>query len=375
MKIGFDGKRAVCNNTGLGNYSRLAVDVLSEFYPENDYTLYSPKIKENPRLTPLLSRNNINLTGPHTAFGRSMSALWRISSGITKDITADGIQLFHGLSNELPLCQLDIPSVVTIHDVIFLYYPQCYKTIDRKIYNYKFRKACENASGIIAVSECTKRDIVKEYGIPESKVRVVYQGCDESFRRICTDDEKRQVRRKYGLPENGDFILYVGTVEERKNALAAVKALRLLPENISLVIVGRETRYAQTIHEYVSKHGLDKRVLFRQIAFTDLPAVYQSAQAFTYPSRYEGFGIPILEALCSGTPVVAATGSCLEEAGGAETLYVAPDDIDALAASLRNVISDETLRAGMIESGREYALKFNRKAVADGIMNVYKELL
>lgn len=374
MKIGFDGKRAVCNNTGLGNYSRLVIDVLSEYYPDNEYRLYSPKITENERLTGLLSRQNVKLLGPKTAAGRAFSGLWRISRGLVDDCAADGIQLFHGLSNELPLASMEIPTVVTIHDVIFLYYPYCYKSIDRKIYNYKFRKACENASRIIAVSKCTKNDIVKEYGISAEKIDVVYQGCDESFHHKCLTQEMADVRRRYKLPD-GDFILYVGTIEERKNALLAVKAMRGIPDDVHLVLVGRETKYAQTIHDYVSRYGLEKRVHFRSIAFSDLPATYQMARAFTYPSRYEGFGIPILEALCSSTPVVATTGSCLEEAGGDAAIYVHPDDVDALSVSLRQVLADEDLRAKMIAAGLAYSAKFDRKIMADGIMDVYKRVL
>ena len=374
MKIGFDGKRAVCNNTGLGNYSRLVIDVLSEYYPDNEYRLYSPKIADNARLSPLLERSNVKLLAPKTATGRTFSGLWRISSGIVRDCAADGVELFHGLSNELPLAHIGVPAVVTIHDVIFLYYPHCYKAIDRKIYNYKFRKACERSSRIIAVSECTKKDIVKEYGVAAEKVDVVYQGCDESFRRQCTPQEIADVRRRYKLPD-GDYILYVGTIEERKNALLAVKAMHSIPADVSLVLVGRETKYAQLIHEYVKKHNLEKRVHFRSIAFGDLPAAYQAARAFTYPSRYEGFGIPILEALCSRTPVVATTGSCLEEAGGEAAIYVHPDDVDALSESLKRAMTDEDLRSRMIAEGLAHAAKFSRRTMASGIMDVYRKVL
>ena len=255
MKIGFDAKRAVNNKTGLGNYSRLIIDVLSEYFPENDYLLYTPKIKENNRLKPLLERKNIELCPPSDSIGRTFSSLWRVGKGIVKDYMRDQISLFHGLSNELPLAVKDsVPSVVTIHDLIFLHFPQFYKPIDCKIYNYKFRKACENASRIIAVSECTKRDIVNIYGTEPDKIDVVYQGCDESFKRECSIEEMSNVRRKYGLPDS-DFVLYVGTVEERKNVLLAVKALRNMDKNAKLVIVGRETHYARQVHEYVNKYG------------------------------------------------------------------------------------------------------------------------
>lgn len=375
MRIGFDAKRAVCNNTGLGNYSRLVVDVLTEHFPHNEYLLYTPKIKHNDRLTELLARPGVTLKEPASRLGRTLPSLWRVGSGIVDDFVADGADIFHGLSNELPLTGTNVPTVVTIHDLIFRYFPDCYKAIDRKIYDYKFRKACENATRIIAVSECTKRDVVRDYGIDPGKVDVVYQGCHRNFRRRCTPAQLAETRKRYSLP-SGDFVLFVGSIEKRKNAMLAVKALRLLPQEMSLVLVGRETAYsAVTIRDYVQQHNLAGRVHFRQVAFGDLPAVYQMARVFTYPSRYEGFGIPLLEALCSGTPVVAATGSCLEEAGGPGSLYVNPDDVEGLAAAIEQASATGELRDGMIAGGYDYARRFSSAKMANEIMEVYNKAL
>ena len=375
MKIGFDAKRAVNNKTGLGNYSRLVVDVLSEYYPENEYVLYAPKLRYNNRLEPLLSRKNINLAGPQRGIDRMLSGLWRVGSGIVRDYSRDGIDIFHGLSNELPLSHNTVPTVVTIHDLIFLYYPHCYKPADRLIYDYKFRRACENSDRIIAVSQCTKRDIVRSYGISADKIDVVYQGCDDGFRVERSQKELASVREKYNLPE-GQFMLYVGTVEERKNVLLAVKALRVMGNMaLPLVIVGRETGYAQKVKEYVAKYNLGSNVLFRQIHFNDLSAVYQSAAVFVYPSRYEGFGIPVLEALCCGVPVVAATGSCLEEAGGEGSRYVDPGDEAGMATAIGEILSDDRLRKSMIEQGYSHANRFTRESIAKNTMDVYKKVL
>ena len=162
MRIGFDGKRAVQNFTGLGNYSRYVADILCHFYPENDYVLYAPKKRENKRMNLLTGQyRQLTLAYPATSFWKKLSSLWRVW-GITSQLEKEGIELFHGLSNELPLNihKSRIKSIVTIHDLIFLRYPQYYQSIDRKIYTYKFRKACENADKIIAISECTKRDII-----------------------------------------------------------------------------------------------------------------------------------------------------------------------------------------------------------------------
>lgn len=317
MRIGFDGKRAVQNFTGLGNYSRYIVDILCQFYPENEYVLYAPKKRENKRLNKLTKQyRQLQLSYPTTSFWKKLSSLWRVL-GVTRQLEKERIDIFHGLSNELPLNihKSKVKSIVTIHDLIFLRYPQYYHSIDRNIYTYKFRKACENADRIIAISECTKRDIIEYFGIPADKIEVVYQGCDTSFTHPVTEEKKREVRAKYQLPEH--YILNVGSIEERKNALSAVQALTMLPEQIHLVIVGRHTEYTDKIERFIKENKLEERVhIISNVPFDDLPTFYQLAEIFVYPSRFEGFGIPIIEALYSGIPVVAATGSCLEEAGG-----------------------------------------------------------
>lgn len=376
MRIGFDGKRAVQNFTGLGNYSRYIVDILCQFYPENEYVLYAPKKRENKRLDKLTKQyRQLRLSYPTTSSWKKLSSLWRVW-GVTRQLEKEGIDIFHGLSNELPLNirQSGVKNVVTIHDLIFLRYPQYYHSIDRKIYTYKFRKACENADKIIAISECTKRDIIEYFGIPADKIEVVYQGCDPSFIHPVTEEKKREVRAKYQLPDH--YILNVGSIEERKNALSAVQALMMLPEEIHLVIVGRHTEYTDKIRRFMKENKLEERVhIISNVPFDDLPAFYQLAEIFVYPSRFEGFGIPIIEALYSGIPVVAATGSCLEEAGGPDSIYVHPDDIKGMADAFRQIYADPKKKKDMIEKGQTFAKKFSEEKQAEEVLNIYKKLM
>lgn len=376
MRIGFDGKRAVQNFTGLGNYSRYIVDILCRFYPENEYVLYAPKKRENKRLDKLTKQyRQLQLSYPTTSFRKKSSSLWRVW-GVTRQLEKDSIDIFHGLSNELPLNirQSRVKSIVTIHDLIFLRYPQYYHSIDRKIYTYKFRKACENADKIIAISECTKRDIMGYFGIPADKIEVVYQGCDPSFMHPVTEEKKKEVRVNYQLPNH--YILNVGSIEERKNALSAVQALMMLPERIHLVIVGRHTEYTDKIELFIKENKLEERIhILNNVPFDDLPAFYQLAEIFVYPSRFEGFGIPVIEALHSGIPVVAATGSCLEEAGGPDSIYVHPDDIKEMAHAFKQIYSDSAKRKNMIEKGQEFAKRFSEKKQAEEIINIYKKLM
>lgn len=376
MKIGFDGKRAVQNFTGLGNYSRYIADILCRFYPENSYVLYTPKHRKNSRLEELTGRfRQLSIKYPTKGLWKRLNSLWRIW-GVTKQFEQEGIQLFHGLSNELPLNihKSGVKSIVTIHDLIFLRYPQYYHLIDRLIYTYKFRKACENSDRIIAISECTKRDIIQFFHIPSSKIEVVYQGCDPTFEQPVGKYRKEEVRAKYQLPKR--YILNVGSIEERKNALLAVQALLQLPQDLHLVIVGRRTPYTEKIESFVTNNGLASRVhIISNVPFGDLPAIYQSAEIFVYPSRFEGFGIPIIEALHSGVPVVAATGSCLEEAGGPDSIYVAPDDITGLANAFKTIDSDTEKRKSMIEKGKVFAAQFSDQEQAKLIMNIYNKTI
>ena len=355
MKIGFDGKRAVQNFTGLGNYSRYIADILCHFCPENEYVLYAPQKRNNKRLDILTEKYpQLHLSYPAASFWRKFSSLWRIF-GITHQLEKENASIFHGLSNELPLNihKSDIKSVVTIHDLIFLRYPQYYHFIDRKIYTYKFRKACENADKIIAISECTKRDIIQYFHIPTDKIEVVYQGCDPVFEHPIDNKKKEEVCAKYQLPAR--YILNVGSIEERKNALLIVQALAQLPQDIHLIIVGRRTTYTKKIEHFINEHSLTSRVhIMHNIPFGDLPAIYQSAEIFVYPSYFEGFGIPIIEALHSGVPVVAATGSCLEEAGGPDSIYVNPNNVDETIQVLKEILSNPSKKKLMIEKGKEF---------------------
>lgn len=375
MRIGFDGKRAVQNYTGLGNYSRYITDILCRFYPENSYILYAPKQRENKRLKELLERyRQLQMRYPYS-FQKKISSIWRIW-GITHQLEKENIQIFHGLSNELPLNihKSNVKSIVTIHDVIFLRFPKYYHFIDRQIYTYKFRKACENADKIIAISECTKRDIIQYFNIPGNKIEVVYQGCDIAFTQPVTDQKKKEVRDKYKLPEH--YILNVGSIEERKNVLAAVKTLLMLPTHIHMVIVGRRTQYTDEVERFIEEYRLNERVhIISNVPFNDLPTLYQSADIFVYPSRFEGFGIPIIEALYSNVPVVAATGSCLEEAGGPHSIYVHPDDIEGMANAFKLIYEDPEKKKTMVDEGLKFAMQFSEKEQAERIINIYKKLM
>jgi glycosyltransferase involved in cell wall biosynthesis len=168
----------------------------------------------------------------------------------------------------------------------------------------------------------------------------------------------------------------VGSIEERKNILLAVKALPLLPEDLQLVIVGRHTKYTDVVQDYVQRHGLTQRVkILHGVKDEELPDLYAGAEAFVYPSLYEGFGIPIIEAISTGLPVVACTGSCLEEAGGPDNLYVAPDDAEGMAAAIRQVLKGAEGREERILRSQAYIHRFEGQNVAQQVVDLYHQLL
>lgn len=370
MKIGFDAKRAFANKSGLGNYSRFILDSLSKFYPEHSYFLFTPYIKEN--LYSVESQNT-HVVLPNKPLDRVFNAFWR-SKSIVQDISRLDLDIYHGLSAEIPygLEKTSIKPIVTIHDLIFLRYPELYKTTDRKIYKAKYINACRYAERIVAISEQTKSDIINYLDIPENKIQVIYQGCHARFSKKSENSELTRVRQKHQLPS--EYLLYVGTIEERKNLLSVVKAIHRGKLNIPLVIVGRETAYAKQVKTYIHKYKLTDIHFLKNVNDKDLPSLYQMAKIFIYPSVFEGFGIPILEALYSGTPVVTTQGGCFIEAGGADSIYVNPKDYEEIAFATIKLLEDEEYYQKVVEAGFKHVQHFNHEKLTSKLMNLYNTI-
>jgi glycosyltransferase involved in cell wall biosynthesis len=368
MNIGFDAKRAMMNKTGLGNYSRSVINALQQHYPENKYFLFSPKPKQN--LFHHSSKNTLEIYP--SGLKNSSSSIWR-SFNITNDLIHSNIDVFHGLSNELPftISKFKGKKIVTIHDLIFLRYPNWYPTIDRFFYQLKFKFACENADIIIATSIQTKKDIIQFYKINERKIEVVYQNCDDNFKSIKSNEEKKIIKKKYNLPD--EFILYVGTISERKNLLQLIKAVELLPQNqpIKLVVVGNGKEYFQVIKNYISEKKINNITFITNADFNDFPYIYQQAKCFVYPSLFEGFGIPILEALYSKIPVITSINSCFNEVGGADSIYVNPmNEFEIRDAIVEVLTSKKTIEK--TQKSYEFAQRFNNQQLADDCLTIYK---
>jgi glycosyltransferase involved in cell wall biosynthesis len=369
MKIGYDAKRAFCNNTGLGNYSRFILENILTLKDEKiDVVAFTPKTKKGYFDT--FPKEKI--VRPQKKF---LSSIWRLHF-IKKDIKAKALDIFHGLSSEIPLFVnwKNTKTVVTIHDLIFLKYPQYYHYFDALIYKFKYNYACHKANKIIAISQQTKNDIIEHFGIPENKIEVIYQSIQDIYRKEISESERVAITKKYKI--NDPFILSVGTLEPRKNQLNIVKAFHQLNDaNLELVLVGRGKKYKDEIIAYIENNEIENIKVLSEVITEDLPALYQSCLTFMYISSYEGFGIPIVEALASQKSIIAAKGSCLEEAAGEGAIYIEPDNISQITEAIKTISYDEGLRRNLVLKGQEHLKNFDSNLLISKIMKVYKGLL
>ena len=373
LRLAFDAKRLFNNFTGLGNYSRTLINNLATQYPEHAYFLYTTSIRKNSQTKIFLDQASFQIRRPQYL----PASYWR-SQGIKRNLQKDDIQLYHGLSHEIPygLQRKNIKSVVSIHDLIFLKYPELYPFFDRQIYNHKFKYSCRHADQIIAISESTKKDIINFYDIAEEKIQVIYQNCDPIFSIKINRGHIASVLQKYQIPTS--YLLYVGAITARKNLLNIVKSLELLPKDLQLplVVVGKGKNYKKEVQKYIQQKGLDSLIHFPgHIDQEDLPALYQGAAIFIYPSFYEGFGIPIIESLYSKTPVITSQRSSLPEAGGPNAHYIDPDEPEQISKGIEKILTDDEYRNQMIQKSFEYVQQFNSESSSQTMIEMYQRVL
>lgn len=370
MRIGFEAKRIFQNVSGLGNYSRNTLSILVRYYPGNRYVLFAPKITNL-----YYPGESVEIISPTSGFMRKFRFLWRLFK-VSSLIKTNKIDLFHGLSNVLPvgISRTGIPSVLTVHDLIFLRFPQFYKRFDRFLYRMISVPSCYRATRIIAISKQTKNDLVELLKIDPAKIEVIYQSCDITFYEKISGEQKEIVRQKFELPEN--FILSVGTIEQRKNQLAILEGVVKEKLDIPVVILGKPTEYKRQMDEFIAESGIRKQLIFlHSTDLTELKAIYQMADLMVYPSLYEGFGLPVLEAQASGCPVITSNCSSLPEAGGEGALYINPKNSGEIGKAIREVLTNKVLRDDLIQKGAANSLLFNDRQVAEKVMKLYQSLV
>lgn len=369
MRIGYDAKRIFHNRTGLGNYGRDIIRILTEHSQVQKFYLFNTKKSALESSVALERAEIIYPKGIWKAF----SSIWRLF-GQWAQINRLGPDAYHGLSGEIPiqLKKNNIPKIVTIHDLIFLSHPHFYNIWDRFIYKFKFRYAVKTANHVVAISEQTKLDIIKFFKASSDKITVIYQGCNDAFKKTYSKEERLATQKKFNLPD--EYVINVGTIQERKNALSVVKAIKGTPYH--LVLVGGEKNYAKKIHHYIEKNGLKEQVTFlKKIDVFELAMVYQNATVFCYPSLCEGFGIPIIEAMYSKIPVMVTAGGCFPEAAGPDAIYIEPFDITGIRKKLHWVFTHPEERQILAEKGYQYAQRFSDKNVGKNLTELYKSVI
>lgn len=375
MRIGYDAKRAFNNHTGLGNYSRMLIKSMLAFHPEHEYSLFTPKtdlefsaLKENLALS-------VNIYTPKKAAHRLFHPYWR-SVKVGNLIQNAQLDVFHGLSHEIPIGmkKKGIKTVVTIHDLIFLRYPEWYPRLDRYFYKRKFLAACQEADVIVAISEQTADDIIQFFKIAPEKVRVIYQDVLPEFRAPMDPSFEKEFLEK--LLVSPGYILSVGSFEERKNQKRLLKAYAQLPDDRPpLLFVGRKNKYWKQLEALIKELGIESEVhVLDQVNVEGLKVLYKNAKFTAYTSIFEGFGLPVLESIVCGTPVLAANNSCLEEVGGAAAFYVNPMDIEGTSMRMRQLLYDVETYEQLKAQCANQAAVFNFEKMANSLNELYLSL-
>jgi glycosyltransferase involved in cell wall biosynthesis len=368
MRIGIDASPLAVEFGGIRRYTERLIRALARVDDRNEYVLYAPaECSRRPKLA------------PHVEWETSVLPL-KIKGWL--DLVhlpgADGtLDLFHGTNYTAPFLTR-VPTVLTVHDLTVHLFPESHPR-RRRLRHRLLPALCRRSARIIADSYCTKSDLVEHYGIPAEKIDVVYLAAGEEFRSVGCTETLARVRERYALP--GTFVLFVGSVEPRKNLPQLVRAMAtLIREGVEqrLVIAGDgPRRYIQSLRELVRREGLElgTDVLLPGVVLDeDLPALYSLADLFVYPSLYEGFGLPPLEAMACGAPVVLPDHSSFRELYSECSLMLDLDRPDVLVDAMRRLLWDHTLRDELVERGQKLAKSRSWEDTALETLEVYRRV-
>jgi glycosyltransferase involved in cell wall biosynthesis len=371
MRIGLDYTSALRQGAGIGRYTRGIVGALAELDHTNRYTLVVPR---DVALPPPLADNMTVRRLPLAEW--PLTVAWhRLRLPLYVNLFTGALDIFHSPDFVLPPVQR-ARTIVTVHDLSFLRYPE-YAARGLVAYlSAVVPRSLRRADLILADSEWTRQDVVNLLGIAAEKITVVPAGVGPEYRVISDLPLLEAVRQRYRLPAR--FVLHVGTLEPRKNLVRLIEAFRALADvepETRLVLVGGKGWLYEDIFAGVERLGLGDRVVFPgYVAEADLPAVYNLAAVLAYPSLYEGFGIPPLEAMACGVPVVCSSSSSLPEVVGDAAMMVQPTETDALAGALQRALMDDTLRAQLRQRGLARARHFTWQAAARKLLAAYNRL-
>ena len=382
VRVCLDLSPTVHRRAGWGTYARELARALRTLDDGPDLTLfYNDPVHAYP-LPPTLASLPTHTIPLRTRPWRLLVALsQQLDVGL--DRWLPDCDLFHATEHLLPRLK-GARTVLTVHDLIYRLFPEYHLPLNKWFLNLFMPLFVRRADAIIAVSQCTKDDLIRHYAVPLEKITVIYEGVDARFQPITDPDTLARVRNRYGLPER--FILYVGTIEPRKNLTTLLEAYAALTSrvsnlqypisNIHLVIAGRKGWLYEGFFRRLRELGLEREVVFPGfVPDEDLPALYSAAELFVFPSLYEGFGLPPLEAMACGTPVITSNSSSLPEVVGEVGIMVEPRDVRALAEAMELVLTDEGKRREMREKGLRQAARFSWKRTAQETLEVYRSVV
>ncbi|MBO0726461.1 MAG: glycosyltransferase family 4 protein [Blastocatellia bacterium] len=373
MHIGIDAHAIGARQGGNETYIANLIKSLAEIDGDNRYTIYLANAGAAARwreeFTNRYKNFSVRLLPPPTP-------LVRVPVYLTYELLRRPVDVLHVQYTAPPFCRA--PLVVTIHDLAFERMPETFTRRGSFQLKLTVRRTAKKAARIATVSEYSRQDLLSIYKLTPEKVAVTYNGVGSSFvPQPSVPDEAEQIRRRFGVSR--DFLLAVGSLQPRKNMVRLIRAyarLRSEREDFSpqLVIVGRKLWLASEIFDEVKRQRwADDVIMTGYVADEDLPAVYRAARAFVYPSLFEGFGLPPLEAMACGTPVVTSDVSSLPEVAGDAALLIDPNDEGALANALLEIVNDEGLRSKLREKGIAQAKKFTWRAAAERTLSLYQE--
>jgi glycosyltransferase involved in cell wall biosynthesis len=381
LKVGIDVTSALTQGGGIGRYTRELIHALSHdtsFAEQFDITFFSARPPANtPVLNPLPTHPAITHK-PAFVDEKWLYRLWyRLRFPLPVQTFTGRLNLFHSPDFVLPPLAGNIPSLLTVHDLSFLHYPKTFTPALVNYLNNVVPWSVGRATHILADSIATQNDLVTLWHTPVEKITVLYSGVNPRFSPVNDPAEIENIRQKYKLGD-APWILSVGTVQPRKNYQLLIQAFGKIAHRFphNLVITGGKGWLFEDILAEVQAQGLDGRVIFTGfVDDKDLPAIYSGATLLAFPSLYEGFGLPILEAMACGTPVINSDASCLPEVAGDCTVQLAPESADAWASALANLLEDQALREHLIQAGFEQIKQFTWKRSAEQLLSIYMQML
>ncbi len=375
MHIGIDAHAIGARQGGNETYIRNLIVALARLDRRNRYTIYLANRAAASYWRDYFARDNSNfqvrMLPPPTPLVRAPVAL-------AVELRRRPVDLLHVQYTAPPFCPA--PVIATIHDLAFEHYPETFTRRGSWQMKLTVRRTAQRAARIVTVSEFSRQDLIGTYRLPPEKVVVTYNGVEERFSPETRDpDEALKIRRPYGI--EGEYLLAVGSLQPRKNLQRLIRAygqLRGAHPDLGhrLVIAGRELWLTSEIYREVKREPWARDIIFTgYVSDEDLPALYRHASALVYPSIFEGFGLPPLEAMACGTPVVASNTGSLPEICGTAARLIDPYDVVSIEKGILDVIKDESLRARLREAGIGQAARYSWRAAAEQTLTLYQEAL